>query len=164
MYILIIIFCSENFATAVSARFLWGFLNGNVGVVKTYLSEVRYTLSVYCIQCLSVCQLEYSPCLCIVHTVYVEIFRKFLFSRVSKIAKFKTLVILSILKIYTVVTFAHAYIKTRVKMSLHSKIFHQPLESRYPYRYGILEHKGKKKAPRCLPCTYTCAHSIVFNF
>ncbi len=41
------IFCSENFATAVSARFLWGFLNGNVGVVKTYLSEVR---SVYCIQ------------------------------------------------------------------------------------------------------------------
>ena len=43
------------------------------------------------------------------YTVYVEIFRKFLFSRVSKIAKFKTLVILSILKIYTVVTFAHAY-------------------------------------------------------
>ena len=45
-------------------------------------------------------------------TVYVEIFSKFLFSRVSKIAKFKTLVILSILKIYTVVTFAHAYRST----------------------------------------------------
>ena len=36
----IIRFLVETFATAVSARFLWGFLNGNVGVVKTYLSEV----------------------------------------------------------------------------------------------------------------------------
>lgn len=31
---------SQNFAWAVSARLLWGLLNGNIGVVKTYLSEV----------------------------------------------------------------------------------------------------------------------------
>ena len=31
---------SQNFAWAVSARFLWGLLNGNLGVVKTYISEV----------------------------------------------------------------------------------------------------------------------------
>ena len=32
---------SQNFWWAIIARFLWGFLNGNVGVVKTYLSEVN---------------------------------------------------------------------------------------------------------------------------
>lgn len=37
---------SQNFAWAVSARLLWGLLNGNIGVVKTYLSEVRTT---YCV-------------------------------------------------------------------------------------------------------------------
>ena len=31
---------SQNFAWAVSARFLWGLLNGNLGVAKTYISEV----------------------------------------------------------------------------------------------------------------------------
>ena len=32
---------SQNFAWAVSARLLWGLLNGNLGVAKTYISEVR---------------------------------------------------------------------------------------------------------------------------
>ena len=32
---------SQNFAWAVTARFLWGILNGNIAVVKTYISEVR---------------------------------------------------------------------------------------------------------------------------
>ena len=31
---------SQNFAWAVSTRFLWGLLNGNLGVAKTYISEV----------------------------------------------------------------------------------------------------------------------------
>eukprot|EP00668_Euglena_longa_P030083 GGOE01037490.1.p1 GENE.GGOE01037490.1~~GGOE01037490.1.p1 ORF type:complete len:264 (+),score=49.48 GGOE01037490.1:56-847(+) len=31
---------SPNYYQAVAARFLWGALNGNIGVVKTYLSEV----------------------------------------------------------------------------------------------------------------------------
>jgi len=31
---------SLNYAQAVTARFFWGFLNGNVGVIKTYVSEV----------------------------------------------------------------------------------------------------------------------------
>ena len=31
---------SQSFAWALAARFLWGFLNGNIGVAKTYLSEV----------------------------------------------------------------------------------------------------------------------------
>lgn len=32
---------SQNFTWAIVARFLWGLLNGNIGVVKTYISEVR---------------------------------------------------------------------------------------------------------------------------
>ena len=32
---------SQNFGWAVAARFLWGMLNGNIGVGKTYMSEVR---------------------------------------------------------------------------------------------------------------------------
>ena len=35
---------SQNFAWAVTARFLWGLLNGNLGVAKTYISEVFLTL------------------------------------------------------------------------------------------------------------------------
>ena len=35
---------SQNFAWALAARFVWGFLNGNIGVAKTYLSEVCITL------------------------------------------------------------------------------------------------------------------------
>ena len=35
---------SQNFAWAIAARFLWGFLNGNLGVAKTYISEVSLTL------------------------------------------------------------------------------------------------------------------------
>ena len=31
---------SQNFAWAVAARFLWGALNGNIGIAKTYISEV----------------------------------------------------------------------------------------------------------------------------
>ena len=31
---------SQNFSWALAARFIWGFLNGNIGVAKTYLSEV----------------------------------------------------------------------------------------------------------------------------
>eukprot|EP00667_Euglena_gracilis_P007275 EG_transcript_7354 len=31
---------SLNYAQAVAARFLWGFLNGNIGVIKTYVSEI----------------------------------------------------------------------------------------------------------------------------
>ena len=33
--------CSQNFSWALSARFLWGMLNGNLGVAKTFISEVR---------------------------------------------------------------------------------------------------------------------------
>ena len=33
---------SQNFGWAVSARFMWGMLNGNLGVAKTYISEVLY--------------------------------------------------------------------------------------------------------------------------
>ena len=33
---------SQNFAWAIAARFLWGLLNGNLGVAKTYISEVGY--------------------------------------------------------------------------------------------------------------------------
>ena len=32
---------SQNFAWALAARFLWGALNGNIGVGKTYISDVR---------------------------------------------------------------------------------------------------------------------------
>ena len=32
---------SQNFAWAVCARLIWGLLNGNIGVVKTYISEVN---------------------------------------------------------------------------------------------------------------------------
>ena len=32
---------SQNFTWAIIARFLWGILNGNLGVTKTYISEVR---------------------------------------------------------------------------------------------------------------------------
>ncbi len=31
---------SQNFAWAVGARLMWGFLNGNLGVAKTYIAEV----------------------------------------------------------------------------------------------------------------------------
>ena len=31
---------SPNFIMAVISRFLWGFLNGNIGVSKTYMSEI----------------------------------------------------------------------------------------------------------------------------
>ena len=31
---------SQNFAWAVCTRLMWGLLNGNIGVVKTYMSEV----------------------------------------------------------------------------------------------------------------------------
>ena len=44
---------SQNFATALTARFLWGLLNGNVGVAKTYLSEVsQYNVYTVCISSL----------------------------------------------------------------------------------------------------------------
>ena len=33
---------SQNFAWAIAARFLWGLLNGNLGVAKTYISEVGF--------------------------------------------------------------------------------------------------------------------------
>jgi len=33
---------SQNFGWAIASRFLWGLLNGNLGVVKTYVSEVRF--------------------------------------------------------------------------------------------------------------------------
>ena len=33
--------CSQNFSWALSTRFLWGMLNGNLGVAKTFISEVR---------------------------------------------------------------------------------------------------------------------------
>ena len=39
---------SQNFWWAIIARFLWGFLNGNVGVVKTYLSEVNCDVNFNC--------------------------------------------------------------------------------------------------------------------
>ncbi len=42
-----------------------------------------------------------------------------------------------------------AYRSTILFICLAQHKFHQQLESRYPYRYGILEHKWKKKAPRC---------------
>ena len=38
---------SQNFAWAIAARFLWGLLNGNLGVAKTYISEV--SMSVLCL-------------------------------------------------------------------------------------------------------------------
>ena len=31
---------SQNMLWAVSARLMWGLLNGNIGVAKTYISEV----------------------------------------------------------------------------------------------------------------------------
>ena len=31
---------SQNFGWAVAARFLWGVLNGNVGIGKTFISDV----------------------------------------------------------------------------------------------------------------------------
>ena len=38
---------SITFSMAVAARFLWGFLNGNIGVAKSYLSEVRRSTAGY---------------------------------------------------------------------------------------------------------------------
>ena len=35
---------SQNFGWAVATRFMWGLLNGNVGIGKTYISEVRCML------------------------------------------------------------------------------------------------------------------------
>ena len=35
---------SQNFGWAIAGRFLWGLLNGNIGVVKTCVSEVRFNL------------------------------------------------------------------------------------------------------------------------
>ena len=32
---------SQNFGWAVGARLMWGLLNGNLGVAKAYISEVR---------------------------------------------------------------------------------------------------------------------------
>ena len=40
--LMVLVFPSENFAMAVAARFLWGLLNGNFGIAKTYLSEVSH--------------------------------------------------------------------------------------------------------------------------
>lgn len=37
---------SQNFAWAIAARLLWGMLNGNIGVVKTYMSEVYAHLKI----------------------------------------------------------------------------------------------------------------------
>ena len=38
---------SQNFAWAIAARFLWGLLNGNLGVAKTYISEVSYNFLIW---------------------------------------------------------------------------------------------------------------------
>ena len=46
---------SQNFAWAITARFLWGLLNGNLGVAKTYISEVFSTIVNQCILCLRHC-------------------------------------------------------------------------------------------------------------
>ena len=35
---------SQNFGWAIAARLLWGLLNGNLGVAKTYISEVSLNL------------------------------------------------------------------------------------------------------------------------
>ena len=35
---------SQNFGWAVATRFMWGMLNGNVGIGKTYIAEVRCML------------------------------------------------------------------------------------------------------------------------
>lgn len=32
--------CSQTFEQALATRFMWGLLNGNVGVAKTYLAEI----------------------------------------------------------------------------------------------------------------------------
>lgn len=32
---------SQNFTWAIIARLFWGLLNGNIGVAKTYISEVQ---------------------------------------------------------------------------------------------------------------------------
>ena len=39
---------SQNFAWAIAARFLWGLLNGNLGVSKTYISEVSHHNLCFC--------------------------------------------------------------------------------------------------------------------
>ena len=31
---------ADNFAVAFVGRLLWGFLNGNLGIAKTYISEI----------------------------------------------------------------------------------------------------------------------------
>ena len=36
---------SQNFTWAIIARLLWGILNGNIGVAKTYISEVNHLMS-----------------------------------------------------------------------------------------------------------------------
>jgi hypothetical protein len=41
---------SINFAMAVISRFLWGFLNGNIGVSKTYMGEITDDCSVPMLQ------------------------------------------------------------------------------------------------------------------
>ncbi len=38
---------SQNFAWAVAARFLWGALNGNIGIGKTYISDVSTLCVMY---------------------------------------------------------------------------------------------------------------------
>jgi len=38
---------SQNFAWAIVARFLWGILNGNIGVGKTYISEASSFCMLY---------------------------------------------------------------------------------------------------------------------
>jgi len=35
---------SQNFVWAVCTRLMWGLLDGNIGVVKTYMSEVNYSV------------------------------------------------------------------------------------------------------------------------
>ncbi len=39
---------SQNFAWALAARFLWGILNGNIGIGKTYISDVRIYEATVC--------------------------------------------------------------------------------------------------------------------
>ena len=46
---------SQNFAWAVCARLIWGLLNGNIGVVKTYMSEVN------CVCCTCIAGLVVMP-------------------------------------------------------------------------------------------------------
>jgi len=40
---------SQNMLWALSARLMWGVLNGNIGVAKTYISEVTTGIRRYCL-------------------------------------------------------------------------------------------------------------------